>query len=119
MLGALVLAVLRAPALRVLLTGGACVVRAAVVGAYVVVQQYRFRYPYEFFWVEHFDAVTNLAWLAVLLLAADACLELVRSDAVTVDRCRPAPVLRALTRPALTWSGAAPDDQELATRSTS
>ena len=44
-----------------------------------MVQQYRFRYPYEFFWVEHFDAVTNLAWLAVLLLAADAGVELARS----------------------------------------
>ena len=77
-LAALVLLVLLRPTLRVLLTAGACVC-VAVVGAYVVVQQYRFRYPYEFFWVEHFDAVTNLAWLAVLLLAADACVELARS----------------------------------------
>jgi hypothetical protein len=77
-LAALVLLVLLRPTRRVLLTAGACVC-VAVVGGYVVVQQYRFRYPYEFFWVEHFDAVTNLAWLAVLLLAADACVELARS----------------------------------------
>ena len=68
-----------------MLTVGACVAVAAV-GLYVVVQQYRYRYPYEFFWVEHFDAVTDVAWLAVLLLAADACIELVRARAPRHDQ---------------------------------
>ncbi len=96
-LGALVLLVLLRPALRAVLTLGACVAVAAV-GLYVVVQQYRYRYPYEFFWVEHFDAVTNVAWLAVLLLAADACIELVRGRVPRTDRDQ---------------------DQDVATRSTS
>ena len=73
-----VVAVLLRPRLRPLLTFGApaCV---AVTALYVIVQQHRYRYPYDFFWVEHFSAITNLAWLAVLLLAADALVELVRS----------------------------------------
>jgi arabinofuranan 3-O-arabinosyltransferase len=84
-LAALVVVVLLRPALRAVLTVGACVAVAAV-GLYVVVQQYRYRYPYEFFWVEHFDAVTDVAWLAVLLLAADACIELVRARAPRHDQ---------------------------------
>jgi hypothetical protein len=74
---ACVLAVLLRPRLRFLLTIGApaCVVITAV---YVVVQQYRHRYPYEYFWVDHFDAIANIVWLGVLLLAADAVVELVR-----------------------------------------
>jgi hypothetical protein len=73
-----VVVVLLRPRLRPLLTLGApaCV---AVTALYVLVQQHRYRYPYDFFWVEHFSAVTNLAWLGVLLLAADALVELVRS----------------------------------------
>lgn len=76
-LAALVLLALLRPRLRLLLTAGACAA-VGIVGAYVVVQQYRYRYPYEFFWVEHFGGVSNVAWLAVLLLAADACIELAR-----------------------------------------
>jgi len=73
-----VLAVLLRPRLRFLLTIGApaCI---AVTAAYVIVQQYRHRYPYGYFWVEHFSAVANVVWLGVLLLAADAVVELVRT----------------------------------------
>ena len=73
------------PRLRLLLTVGACAC-VATVAAYVVVQQYRFRYEYGFFWVEHFDAVTGVAWLAMLLLGAGACIELVRSRRAPRDR---------------------------------
>ena len=75
---ACVLATLSRLRLRFLLTLGApaCL---AVTALYVIVQQHRYRYPYDFFWVEHFSAVQNLAWLAVLLLAADAFVELVRT----------------------------------------
>jgi hypothetical protein len=77
LLGGLVFAALARPRLRVVLAVGAPV-SVAVVAAFVVVQQYRYRYPYEFFWVEHFDRISDVAWLAVLLLAADAFVELVR-----------------------------------------
>ncbi|MEX1007229.1 MAG: alpha-(1-_3)-arabinofuranosyltransferase family protein [Acidimicrobiia bacterium] len=75
--GAFVAAVLVRPRLRPLLTVGApaCI---AITALYVVVQQYRYAYPYGYFWVEHFTRVANLAWLAVLLLAADALVEVVR-----------------------------------------
>jgi hypothetical protein len=73
-----VLAVLLRPRLRFLLTLGApaCIVITAL---YVIVQQYRYRYPYGYFWVEKFGAVANVVWLGVLLLAADAVVELVRN----------------------------------------
>jgi arabinofuranan 3-O-arabinosyltransferase len=74
---ACVLAVLLRPRLRFLLSGGA-VACVAATGLYVLVQQHRYDYPYDFFWVEHFDTITNVAWLAVLLLAADALIEVVR-----------------------------------------
>jgi arabinofuranan 3-O-arabinosyltransferase len=76
--GGCVLAVLLRPRWRALLTVGA-VACVAGTGVYVVVQQYRYRYPYDFFWVEHFSAVTNVAWIAVLLLLGDAVVEVVRS----------------------------------------
>ena len=75
--GALTAAALLRPRLRALLTIGAplCV---ALTAAYVLVEQYRYRYVYEFFWVNHFTNAANIAWFAVLLLAADAVVELVR-----------------------------------------
>jgi hypothetical protein len=65
------------PRLRVLLTVGApaCIAAAAL---YMVVQQVRHDFPYDYFWVEHFDTAAMLAWLGVFLLAADALVELVR-----------------------------------------
>ena len=74
---ACLLATLVRPRLRPLLTLGApaCL---AVTALYVIVQQRRYRYPYDFFWVEHFSAVQNLAWLAVLLLAAGAFVDFTR-----------------------------------------
>jgi hypothetical protein len=77
LVGALTAAALRRPRLRGALTVGAPLFVALTAG-YVIVQQYRYRYPYEFFWVDHFTRAANLAWLAVLLLAADAVVELVR-----------------------------------------
>jgi hypothetical protein len=75
--GALTAAALVRPRLRALLAIGApaCV---ALTAAFVIVQQYRHRYAYEFFWVDHFTRASNVAWLAVLLLTADAVVELVR-----------------------------------------
>ena len=77
-LGALVFLAMLRPRLRAVLSLGAplCVIAVA---AYVVVQQYRYGYPYDYFWVEHFEAISNVAWLAVLLLTADACVELART----------------------------------------
>jgi hypothetical protein len=85
--GALTAAVLARPRLRPLLTFGAplCV---ALTAAYVIVQQYRYRYPYEFFWIDHFERAANLAWLAVLLLAADALVEVVRTRGRRVPEIR-------------------------------
>ncbi|HEY7106940.1 MAG TPA: alpha-(1-_3)-arabinofuranosyltransferase family protein [Acidimicrobiia bacterium] len=77
LVGAATAAALRVPRLRGALTVGAPLFVALTAG-YVIVQQYRYRYPYEFFWVDHFTRAANLAWLAVLLLAADAVVELVR-----------------------------------------
>jgi hypothetical protein len=76
--GAVTLAVLLRPPLRWLLTVGAPAALAAA-GAYVVVQQTRHLYPAVFEWPTFFDAVHVVALLAVLLLAADAVVELVRS----------------------------------------
>ncbi|HXY93341.1 MAG TPA: DUF3367 domain-containing protein, partial [Acidimicrobiia bacterium] len=76
--GAAALLVLLRPRWRVLLTLGA-VACVAGTGLYVLVQEHRYRYPYDFFWVDHFSAAANVAWLAVLLLAADALVEVARS----------------------------------------
>ena len=108
-LGVLVAVVAWRPRLRVLLTGGACACVAAV-AVYVAVQQYRYDYEYGYFWVEHFDAATGVAWLAMLLLGADAGLELVRRR-----RRDPSPLPATDADPAPDPAG----DQELATRSTS
>jgi hypothetical protein len=75
--GALTAAALAVPRLRALLAIGAPVC-VALTAAYVMVQQYRYGYPYGFFWVDHFTGAASIAWLAVLLLAADAVVELVR-----------------------------------------
>ncbi len=76
--GGATLAVLLRPRLRWLLTFGAPAA-LAVAGAYVVIQQSRHVYPSVFEWPTFFDGVHAVAWLAVVLLAADAVVELVRS----------------------------------------
>ncbi len=73
-----VFAVVARPRLRpvVLLVPGALL---AVCGAYIVVQQHRYRYPPVFEWPTLFPHACTLAWIAVVLLAADAITEILRS----------------------------------------
>jgi len=42
-----------------------------VTALYVLIQQYRFRYPPDFVWPQQFEAVHILGVLAILCLAAD------------------------------------------------
>ena len=71
-------AVVVRPRLRpvVLLVPGALL---ALCGAYIVVQQHRYRYPPVFEWPTLFPHARTLAWIAVILLAADAITEILRS----------------------------------------
>jgi hypothetical protein len=46
---------------------------------YIVVQQYRYRYPPVFEWPTLFPRARTLAWIAVMLLAADAVVDIIRS----------------------------------------
>jgi arabinofuranan 3-O-arabinosyltransferase len=78
----LVFAVSRWPRLRPALTFGAPGA-LALVGLYTAVQQYRNQYFPTFEWPKHFDRVNNLAWLAILLLACDAVVEVLRRRAAT------------------------------------
>jgi hypothetical protein len=47
-------------------------------GSYIVFQQINHRYPAVFEWPTLFPVARTLAWLAVVLLAADAIIEIVR-----------------------------------------
>jgi hypothetical protein len=89
-IGALVAAVLLRPRLRPLLSFGApaCV---AFVTMYVVVQQYRHRYPYGWLWVEHSLRIANVVWFAVLLLVADALVEIVQTRGRAADDATSSP----------------------------
>jgi len=60
----------------------------AIAGAYVVVQQSRHLYPAVFEWPTFFDDVHTLAWLAVVLLAADALVEFLRARRRAAPRDR-------------------------------
>ncbi len=51
-------------------------------GAYIVVEQYRYRYPPVFEWPTLFPRARTWAWIAVMLLAADAVVEILRSRRV-------------------------------------
>ena len=75
---ALVFAIVARPRIRpiVLLVPAALL---AVCGLYIVVEQYRYRYPPVFEWPTVFPRARTLAWIAVVLLAADALVEIVRS----------------------------------------
>ena len=44
----------------------------ALCALYIVVEQYRYRYPSVFEWPTVFPHARTLAWIAVMLLAADA-----------------------------------------------
>jgi hypothetical protein len=76
-----VLAVLLRPRLRPLLTIGAPLA-VVLTGVYVIVQQYRYHYFSSFEWPTHFERVNDLAWLAVILLLADALVEILRRPPV-------------------------------------
>ena len=78
--GVLTAAALLRPRLRALLALGAPAA-FALAALYVIVQQYRHRYASDFFWLTHFDRVQEIAWLAVILLACDALVEVVRARA--------------------------------------
>jgi len=76
--GAALFVALVRPRLRWLLAIGAPVA-LAIAGAYVVIQQWRHMYPPVFEWPTFFDDVHAVAWLAVVLLAADALVEFLRA----------------------------------------
>ena len=75
---AAVLLVALRPRFRFLLTFGAPAA-LALSGLYVAVQQFRYEYVSDFGWPTYFERVHYLAWLAVILLASDAIVELVRT----------------------------------------
>ncbi len=62
---------------RSLLTVGS-VALIGLTGLYVVVQQFRYRYPPEFEWPTFFPIGNTLVWIAIVLLTADVVVELVR-----------------------------------------
>jgi hypothetical protein len=74
---AAVLATLVRPSARVILTVGS-VAGIALAALYTAGQQIRYHYAAQFEWPTRFHAAHVLAWLAVLLLAADALLEGIR-----------------------------------------
>jgi hypothetical protein len=49
-----------------------------LVGVYIVVQQHRYSYPSVFEWPTLFPHSRTPAWIAVLLLATDAVIDIVR-----------------------------------------
>jgi hypothetical protein len=57
----------------------------AVAGGYVLVQQYRIGYPQLLEWPTYFARVHFVGWLAVVLLGADALLEILRRRGQAVD----------------------------------
>lgn len=75
--GAAVLAAARWDRARVLLLAGS-VSLMGLAGLYVVVEQFRYRFPPEFEWPTFFSVGNTLAWFAVLFLLGDAVVELVR-----------------------------------------
>jgi hypothetical protein len=68
------------PRARALLTVGS-VGALGVAVLYVVVQQGRYKYPTIYNWPSNFNSVADVAWLAVMLLGADALVHLVRAHA--------------------------------------
>jgi hypothetical protein len=76
--GAATAAALLVPRARAVVTAGSIVALAATAG-YVVVQQARHGSPTIASWPSQFDAVSDLAWLAVWLLGADVVVEWVRA----------------------------------------
>jgi len=81
LIAAVVFVVLTRPRLRpwVMLAPGGLLALCAL---YIVVEQSRYRYPSVFEWPTVFPRARTLAWIAVMLLAADGIVEILR--------CRPA-----------------------------
>jgi arabinofuranan 3-O-arabinosyltransferase len=80
----LALAALLRPRWRAALAIGAPAA-LGLAGLYVLVEQMRHRYPPVFEWPTFFDRVHVLGWLAVVFLAADALVEVVRTRRRTRD----------------------------------
>jgi hypothetical protein len=78
LVGLLVLAALVRPRWRVVLAVGAPIALGAA-GLYVLLEQTLEKYPPVFEWPTFFDRVHVLGWLAVVFLAADALVEIVRT----------------------------------------
>jgi arabinofuranan 3-O-arabinosyltransferase len=78
--GVLAAVVLARPRLRWVLTGGALASFGAA-ALYVVQLEVRYRFPVKLEWPQHFEKVAGLAWLGVLLLAADAVIGYARRRA--------------------------------------
>jgi arabinofuranan 3-O-arabinosyltransferase len=78
LVGLLVLAALVRPRVRVVLAIGAPVA-LGLAGLYVLVEQTLNEYPPVFEWPTFFDRIHVLGWLAVVLIAADALVEVVRT----------------------------------------
>ena len=53
----------------------------AVCALYIVVEQYRYRYPPVFEWPTVFPHARSLAWIAVVLVMGDGIVEILRSRA--------------------------------------
>jgi arabinofuranan 3-O-arabinosyltransferase len=79
------LAVLLWPRLRPVLTLGAPAA-LGLCALYVIVQQYRHAYVSDLDWPARFDRINDVAWLAVILLLADAAVELLRQRAANRER---------------------------------
>jgi len=80
LVAAITFAVITRPRLRpwVMLGPGALLALCAL---YIVVEQHRYGYPSVFEWPTVFPHARTLAWIAVVLLAADAVVEVLRSRA--------------------------------------
>ncbi len=76
--GALVAAVALRPRLRPLLTFAAPAALAFVT-LYLMYNQYRHRWVSDLAWPARYTRLSQLAWLAIVLLAADAVVEIVRT----------------------------------------
>jgi arabinofuranan 3-O-arabinosyltransferase len=77
LVGALVLGALVRPRLRVLLTLGAPLA-LGLAALYIVTKNYVNKYPPLFEWPTFFDSVHVLGWLAIVFVAADALVEVLR-----------------------------------------
>jgi arabinofuranan 3-O-arabinosyltransferase len=63
----------------------------ALCGLYIVIEQYRYRYPPVFEWPTVFPHARTLAWIAVVLVMADGVVEILRSRAGPHEPGEPTP----------------------------